>query len=99
METELPANWKGPTLDRYDGSIDTNKHIDIYVTQIGLYTSDDNIFCRVFPTYLKGVALSWFTRSPTKFMDYFDTLVTKFEAQFATSKPHHLALINLFDIR
>jgi len=53
METEPPSYWKGSTLDRYDESIDPDDHIDIYITQIELYRSDDNIFCKVFPTSLE----------------------------------------------
>lgn len=40
METKLPANWYGPVLDRYNGSTDPDEHIDIYIMQISLYTSD-----------------------------------------------------------
>ncbi|XP_068483323.1 uncharacterized protein [Phaseolus vulgaris] len=55
--------------------------------------------CRVFPTTLKGAALSWFTRLPPLSVDCFDTLVEKFGAQFATSRPHHLTSIALVNIR
>jgi len=99
MEIELPPNWKGLTLDRYDGSTDSDEHIDIYVTQLGLYTMDDNIFCKVFPTSLKEATLSLFTRLPPKSIDSFGTLVTKFGAHFATSRPHHLTSIALVNIQ
>jgi len=49
-------------MDRYDGSTDPNEHIDVYVTQMSLYTTDEAALCRVFPTSLKGMGLSWFTR-------------------------------------
>ena len=35
--------------------------MDAYTTHMSLYTSDDVVLCRVFPTSLKGPALSWFT--------------------------------------
>jgi len=57
METELSPNWKGSTLDRYIGLTDPDEHIDIYVTQLGLYTTDGNILCKVFPTSLKEMTL------------------------------------------
>jgi len=50
MEVELPARWKGLTMSQYDGTTDPEKHVDVFTTQAGLYTSDDAIFCRVFPT-------------------------------------------------
>jgi len=53
----------------------------------------------VFPTSLKGGALSWFTKLPPNSIDSFGTLVSKFETQFATSKPLHLTSIALVGIR
>jgi len=80
IETSLPENWKNSTMDKYDGSMDPDEHIAIQTTQISLYTWNDVILCRVFPTTLK--TLSWFTRLPPLSIDCFDTLVKKFGAQF-----------------
>ncbi|XP_068483271.1 uncharacterized protein [Phaseolus vulgaris] len=99
VDTPLPDNWKNLTIDKYDGSTDPDEHIAIYTTQISLYTWNDVVMCRVFPTTLKGAALSWFTRLPPLSIDCFDTLIEKFGAQFATSRPHHLTSIALVNIR
>jgi len=64
-----------------------------------LYTSDSAVLCRVFPTLLKGGALSWFTKLPPDFIDYFKTPVSKFETQFATSLSHHQTSIAMVNIR
>lgn len=61
MDTPLPPTWKGVTLDKYDNTTDLNEYIDTYVAQVGLCTLDDVVLCKVFPTSLKGKALSWFT--------------------------------------
>ncbi|XP_068504166.1 uncharacterized protein [Phaseolus vulgaris] len=66
---------------------------------MSLYTSDDAVLCRVFPTSLKGAALSWFTKLSPNSIDSFATLVAKFETQFATSRPHHVTSIALVGIR
>ena len=55
--------------------------------------------CQVFPTSLKGGALSWFTKLPPNSINNFATLVSMFETQFATSWPHHLTSIVLVGIR
>jgi len=52
---------------------------------------NDVVLCRVFPTTLKGAALSWFTWLPPLSINYFDMLVEKFGAQFATSHPHQFS--------
>jgi len=67
-------------MNRYDGSTNPEEHVDIYVTQISMYTNDDTIFCCVFPISIKGVALSWFTHLLPYSIDRFETLVSKFSA-------------------
>jgi len=99
MEVPLPSTWKNPAFDKYDGTTDPGEHVDAYVTQVSLYIAEDALLCRVFPTSLKGVAFSWFARLPTHSIECFDTLVKKFGAQFATSRPHHLTSIALVNIR
>jgi len=42
----------------YDKTTDPDKHLNVYTTQVGLFTLDDAILCRVFPTSLKDTALS-----------------------------------------
>lgn len=72
--------------------------MDVYVTQVKLYTSDDIFLYLVFLTLWKGAALSWFTHLLLYSIDYFDTLVMKFGMQFATSRSHHLTSIALVNI-
>jgi len=61
IEVPLSSTWKNPTLDKYDETTDPNEHVDAYVTQVSLYTAEDALLCRVFPTSLKGAALSCFS--------------------------------------
>jgi len=58
LSAELPARWKGLSIDRYDRSTDPNEHIDVYETQMSLYTTNQAVMCRVFPTSLKGMTLN-----------------------------------------
>ncbi|XP_020208722.1 uncharacterized protein LOC109793677 [Cajanus cajan] len=99
METPLPFGWKPLNIDRYDGSTNPDKHIDLYITQLNLYTNDDAILCRVFPASLKGSALAWYTQLPPGSINNFDTLVRRFMAQYATSRPHHITSIALANLR
>ena len=99
LEVPLPGTWNNPTLDKYDGTTDPNEHVNVYLTQVGLHTTEDALWCRIFPTSFKGEALSWFTRLLAQSIDCFDTLATMFGAQFTTSRPHHLTSIALVNIR
>nr|KYP44995.1 hypothetical protein KK1_033456 [Cajanus cajan] len=99
METPLPFGWKPLHIDRYDGTTDLDEHIDLYLTQVNLYTNENVILCRVFPTSLKGSTLAWYTQLPTRSVDSFNTLVRRFTAQYATSRPHHITSAALAGLR
>jgi len=60
INVELPGKWRGLTIDRYDGSMDPDEHIDAYTTDIGLFTTREAIMCRVFPNSLKGMGIKLF---------------------------------------
>jgi len=94
----LPTRWKGFNRDRYDGTTDPDEHMDVYTMHMSLYTSDSAVLCRVFPTLLKEGALRWFTKLQVNSIDCCETLVSKFETQFGTSRSHHLTSIALINI-
>ncbi|KAG4907321.1 hypothetical protein JHK86_055805 [Glycine max] len=54
MEATLLSNWKSLAIKKYDGTIDPDEHLDIYITQVRLYTIGSVVLCWVFPTSLKG---------------------------------------------
>nr|KYP47653.1 Transposon Ty3-G Gag-Pol polyprotein [Cajanus cajan] len=92
-------NWKALPIDKYDGTTDPDEHLDVFLTQVTLSTTDDAALCRIFPTSLKGRALSWFTRLPPNSIDSFNTLSSQFTIQFATSRPHSLTSLSLVSLR
>lgn len=53
MEVDLPLGWKPLNLEHYDGTTNLDKHLDVFLSLDNLYTNDDMILCRVFPTPLK----------------------------------------------
>jgi len=95
----LPSNWEWFPIDRYDGTTDPDDHVFVYVTHVSLYTTEDAIFCRVFPTTLKDAALSWFKELPPMSIDCFSTLVARFGTRFVLSRRHHLTAFALVNIR
>jgi len=97
--TPFPAQWEPFTLDRYTGEIDPDEHLKVYITHVALYTSQDAVFCKAFPTTLKGPALEWFTTFPPYSIDNFDVLSHMFSTHFAGSRPHQTTTISLLGIR
>jgi len=75
-------------LEHYGGGTHPDEHVKIYVNNVGLYTTEDVVMCKAFPTILKGPALEWFTSLPPYSINCFATLFHLFMTQFAKSRPH-----------
>jgi len=97
--TPLPSQWEPFTLDRYTSETNPDDYLKVYITHVALYTSHDAVFCKAFPTTLKGPALKWFTTLPPYSIDCFDTLSHMFTTHFAGSRPHQTTTISLLGIR
>jgi len=46
MEATLPPKWKNLTIDKYDGTTDLDKHLDVYITHVSLYTTNNATFVK-----------------------------------------------------
>ena len=99
MEVDIPLGWKPLNLERYDGTTDPDEHLDAFLTQANLYTNDDVILCRVFPTSLKGATLTWCGGLPPKSIDNFDTLIEHFSVQYTTSRSHRMTSATLASLQ
>jgi len=97
--TPLPTQWEPFTLDRYTGETDPDEHLKVYITHVALYTSDDVVFCKAFPTTLKGPTLEWFTTLTPYTIDCFDTLSHLFTTHFARNCPHQATPLSLLSVR
>jgi len=98
MEIALSLNWKTLSIHRYDKSTNFDEHINIYVTQVSFYTIEDiTFYC------LPNISLKVYSKlvqpTSTFSIDYFDTLVSRFDTQFSISRPYHFMLIALINIR
>ena len=78
METNITLGWKPLNLERYNGTIDPDEHLDAFLTQANLYTNDDTILCCVFSMSLKGATLTWYGGLPPRSIDSFNTSVERF---------------------
>ena len=86
-------------MNLYDGSTDLDEHLNIFITQMTLYTIDQTVWCKVFPTSLKEGPLGWFSDLPPNSIANFDALELKFTTQYATSRPHRTSSMSLLNVK
>ena len=60
----IPAKFKMPQIETFDGMKDPIDHLNTYKNQMELHGYQDPIQCRAFAITLKGPALAWFNRLP-----------------------------------
>ena len=51
-------------IERYDGTLDLDEHLDAFTMQVNLYSNDDAVMCKVFSTSLTEPTLTWYKRLP-----------------------------------
>jgi len=95
----LLDKWRGLTMNLYDGSTDPYEHLNIFITQMTLYTIDQTVWCKVFSISLKEGPLGWFTELPLNSVTSFKVLETKFTTQHATSRPHRTSSMSLLNVK
>ena len=71
-----------PSFAVYDGSSYPYDHMLHFNQVMILNAGDDRQLCKVFPTSLKGPALTWFHRLPRRFMNSFSELWAAFVSQY-----------------
>jgi hypothetical protein len=67
----LPAKFKVPQLETFDGLKDPLDYLDSFRTVMCLQGVSDEIMRRVFPTNLRGSARVWFNQLETGSIDTF----------------------------
>uniref|UniRef100_A0A2N9HYA4 Reverse transcriptase/retrotransposon-derived protein RNase H-like domain-containing protein n=1 Tax=Fagus sylvatica TaxID=28930 RepID=A0A2N9HYA4_FAGSY len=81
-EYPLPAKFKVPQLETFDGFKDPLDYLDSFRTVMRLQGVSDEIKCRAFPTNLRGSARTWFNQLETGSIDTFTQLSRAFIDNF-----------------
>ena len=74
----LPAKFRMPQVEAFDGVKDPVDHLNTYKNQMELHGYQDSVWCRAFSITLKGPALAWFNRLPLSSISSFRELSIAF---------------------
>ena len=87
IRVPLPKWFKPPfDLEPYDRSTNPQEHMDAFKTRMIVTKASNIVKCRAFLITLKKVALKWFNSLPSRSINRFPDLSSRFLAHFTTRR-------------
>ena len=59
---DLPQRFTRPTFMLYDGKSDLVEHVSHYDQSMAMYSRNETLMCKIFPSNLGPIAIRWFDR-------------------------------------
>ena len=82
LDNEPPLGFVIPIFATFDGSIDPYYHMLHYNQAMIINAGNDRLLCKVFPTSLRGLALSWCHKLLRNSINSFNELWAAFISQY-----------------
>ena len=95
----LPAKFRMPQVEAFDGVKDPVDHLNTYKNQMELHGYQDPVRCRAFAITLKGPALAWFNRLPPSSISSFRELSIAFVSHFIGARTYRMPSYHLLTIK
>ena len=95
----LPAKFRMPQVEAFDGTRDPVDHLNTYKNQMELHGYQDPVRCRAFSITLKGPALAWFNRLPPSSISSFRELSIAFVSHFIGARTYRKPSYHLLVIK
>ena len=95
----LPAKFRMPQIETFDGVKDPVDHLNTYKNQMELHGYPDPVRCRAFATTLKGSAMAWFNRIPPSTISSFKELSIAFVSHFIGARTYRKPSYHLLTIK
>ncbi|XP_057518494.1 uncharacterized protein LOC130799416 [Amaranthus tricolor] len=98
LNTPNPAKIKIPNMTAFDVTSCPEEHLMAYKNLMLLYTTNPALWCKLFPTTLTGVVLTWYTSLPGRSIHTFAQLENKFLGHFVASRRQEKSNFHLLSI-
>ena len=95
----LPAKFRMPQVEAFDGVKDPVDHLNTYKNQMELHGYEDPVRCRAFTTTLKGLALAWFNKLPPSSIPSFRDLSIAFVSHFIGARTYRKSSYHLLTVK
>ena len=95
----LPAKFRMPQVETFDGAKDPIDHLNTYKNQMELHGYQDPVRCRAFATTLKGPTLVWFNRIPPSTISSFRELSIAFVSHFIGARTYRKPSYHLLSVK
>ena len=95
----LPAKFRMPQIETFDGTRDPVDHLNTYKNRMELHGYQDPVRCRDFAITLKGPTLAWFNRLPPSSISSFRELSIAFVSHFIGARTYRKPSYHLLTIK
>ena len=95
----LPAKFRMPQVEAFDGVKDPVDHLNTYKNQMELHGYPDPVRCRAFATTLKCPAMAWFNRIQPSTISSFRELSIAFVSHFIGARTYRKPSYHLLTIK
>ena len=95
----LPAKFKMPQIEAFDGTKYPVDHLNTYKNQMELHGYQDPVRCRAFAITLKGSTLAWFNRLPLLSISSVRELSIAFVSHFIGARTYRKSSYHLLSIK
>ena len=83
-DTVLPRRFHQPTFTLFDGWSDPVEYVSHFSQKMAIYSKDEALMCKVFPSSLGPMAMRWFNGLRANSIESFKKLTQAFGAHFIT---------------
>ncbi|XP_068475019.1 uncharacterized protein [Phaseolus vulgaris] len=94
----VPPNLVGVKAS-FTGVEDPEAHLTAFHTQMMLSGGSDAVYCKMFMSTLRGIAMEWFVSLPEAHLTSFHQFSKLFTEQYIVNRAHSVVSYDLFDVR